>query len=121
MITIDALLNLRLDIFWDARAAHDLAGDYAGLLVVGLADACDALLDAGDHAPGLYHHGALQGRLPERNVINKHALPNALMPVVTLGGATVVGLLGGVVIVETVFNYPGIGSAFAAAAVQLWM
>jgi peptide/nickel transport system permease protein len=41
------------------------------------------------------------------------------MPVVTLGGGTVVGLLSGVVIVETVFDYHGIGSAFAAAAVQL--
>ena len=49
----------------------------------------------------------------------KNPLPNALMPVVTLGGSTVIGLLGGVVIVEVVFNYPGMGSAFASAAVQL--
>jgi peptide/nickel transport system permease protein len=42
-----------------------------------------------------------------------------MIPIVTLAGFSVVGLLGGVVITETVFNYPGIGSAAAAAAGQL--
>ena len=55
----------------------------------------------------------------EKDVINKHARPNALIPVATLAGFQVVGLLGGVVITETVFTYPGIGSAAAAAAASL--
>ncbi len=55
----------------------------------------------------------------EKDVINKHARPNALIPVTTLAGFQVVGLLGGVVITETVFTYPGIGSAAAAAAASL--
>jgi peptide/nickel transport system permease protein len=41
------------------------------------------------------------------------------MPVVTIGGTMVLGLLSGVVITETVFNYPGIGSAAADAASNL--
>jgi len=57
--------------------------------------------------------------LPERDVIYKHARPNAMIPVITLAGFSVVGLLGGVVITETVFNYPGIGQAAANAAAQL--
>jgi len=57
--------------------------------------------------------------LKEKDVINKHARPNALIPVATLAGFQVVGLLGGVVITETVFTYPGIGSAAAAAAASL--
>jgi peptide/nickel transport system permease protein len=57
--------------------------------------------------------------LPERIVINTHARPNALIPVVTTAGISVILLLNGVVITETVFNYPGIGSAVAEAAVQL--
>jgi peptide/nickel transport system permease protein len=57
--------------------------------------------------------------LPEHDVINKHAKPNAMIPVVTLAGFQVISLLGGVVITETVFNYPGIGSAAASAAAQL--
>ena len=54
-----------------------------------------------------------------KNAINKHALPNALIPVTTIAGFTVIGLLGGVIITETIFTYPGIGSAAARAAAQL--
>ena len=52
-------------------------------------------------------------------MIYKHARPNAMLPVVTLAGFTVVGLMGGVIITETVFNYPGIGAAAAEASAQL--
>jgi peptide/nickel transport system permease protein len=52
----------------------------------------------------------------EKDVINKHARPNALIPVATYSGITVAYLLGGVVITETIFNFPGMGSAAAAAA-----
>ncbi len=57
--------------------------------------------------------------ITERNVVNKHALPNALIPVATIGGLVLIGLLNGVVITETVFNYPGIGSFMAQAAISL--
>ena len=57
--------------------------------------------------------------LPERDVIYKHAQPNAMLPVVTMAGFSVVGLLAGAVITETVFNYPGIGSAAVRAATSL--
>jgi peptide/nickel transport system permease protein len=52
-------------------------------------------------------------------VINRHVRRNALIPVVTVAGTTVAGLMNGTVIVETIFNYPGIGSAMAAAALSL--
>jgi peptide/nickel transport system permease protein len=42
-----------------------------------------------------------------------------MLTIATMAGMSVVGLLGGVVITETVFNYPGIGSAAAEAAQQL--
>jgi peptide/nickel transport system permease protein len=47
--------------------------------------------------------------LREARVINKHALKNALLPVVTVVGLEMGHLLGGAVIVETVFAWPGIG------------
>jgi peptide/nickel transport system permease protein len=47
--------------------------------------------------------------IPEGTVINLHARKNALLPVITLFGYTVAMLLGGVVVVETIFDYPGIG------------
>ncbi len=47
--------------------------------------------------------------LPERRVIGRHALRNALNPIVTLTGIRFGALLGGAVVVETVFAWPGIG------------
>jgi peptide/nickel transport system permease protein len=49
--------------------------------------------------------------LSERHVINGHALKNALIPVATVVGMQVGYLLGGDVLVEIVFSYPGIGLA----------
>lgn len=57
--------------------------------------------------------------VPERLVIHRHAKRNALIPVVTVAGMMVLGLLGGVVITETIFDYPGIGRLAATAAQQL--
>jgi ABC-type dipeptide/oligopeptide/nickel transport system permease component len=47
--------------------------------------------------------------LSEWRVINKHALKNALLPVVTVVGLELGHLLGGAVVVETVFAWPGVG------------
>lgn len=116
--TLDSLLNLRFDIFWDS-VRHMI------LPVVTLSYLWWALVMRVTRSSMLetlrqdYITTARSKGLRERVVINRHALPNGLMPVVTLGGNMVVGLLSGVVIVETVFNYPGIGSAAANAAVNL--
>jgi len=47
--------------------------------------------------------------LPERVVIYKHALRNALIPIVTLLGLTLPDLFGGAFIIETIFAWPGMG------------
>ncbi|MBA2570244.1 MAG: ABC transporter permease [Chloroflexi bacterium] len=48
--------------------------------------------------------------LPRARVLGKHALRNALIPIVTLLGLSVPALLAGAVITETIFSYPGLGS-----------
>lgn len=48
--------------------------------------------------------------LPERSVVYKHALRNALAPVVTLAGLQFSAVVSGAVLVETVFSWPGLGS-----------
>lgn len=50
--------------------------------------------------------------LSERTVILRHALRNALLPVITLLGLSVPGLIGGSVIFETIFAIPGMGQLF---------
>lgn len=47
--------------------------------------------------------------LPERVVINRHALRNALIPIITLLGLRIGGVVGGSVVVEIVFARPGLG------------
>ncbi|WP_061972167.1 ABC transporter permease [Sulfolobus acidocaldarius] len=47
--------------------------------------------------------------VPEKVVINLHARRNALIPVLTLYGYTVASLLGGAVVIEDIFSYPGMG------------
>ena len=47
--------------------------------------------------------------LPERRVIFRHALPNALIPVITSVGANLGSLLGGTIVTESVFGMPGLG------------
>ncbi len=47
--------------------------------------------------------------LPERAVVYRHALRNALLPVITILGLSVPGLVGGSVIFESIFSIPGVG------------
>ena len=52
---------------------------------------------------------------PDRTVIFKHALRNALLPVITILGLSIPGLIGGSVIFETIFAIPGMGQLFYAS------
>lgn len=47
--------------------------------------------------------------VPYRQIVWRHVVPNSLLPAVSVIGLTLAWLLGGVVIVESVFNYPGLG------------
>ena len=56
--------------------------------------------------------------LSERVVIYKHALRNALLPLITLLGFSIPGLIGGSVIFETIFAIPGMGQLFYQGAMS---
>ncbi len=56
--------------------------------------------------------------LPERVVIRRHALRNALVPTITVLAIDVGLLMGGIVVVETVFSYPGLGRLLIFAIEQ---
>jgi peptide/nickel transport system permease protein len=118
LLTFDALLNGRFDVFLDALRHMILPIltlsyiSWATFLRVVRSSMLETLRME-------YITTARAKGLPEKDVIYKHARPNAMIPAVTLAGFSVVGLLGGVVITETVFTYPGIGQAAAQAAQQL--
>jgi peptide/nickel transport system permease protein len=118
MNSLDALLNLRFDIFFDALKHLVLpvttlsVVSWAFLLRVTRSSMLDTLRQD-------YMTTARAKGLAEGKVIRRHAVPNALIPVITVGGLTLIGLFNGVVITETVFNYPGMGSFMAEAALSL--
>jgi peptide/nickel transport system permease protein len=118
MYTFDAIINGRFDVFWDAFKHLILPIvtlsyiSWAVLLRVTRSSMLETLRQD-------YVTTARAKGLRERVVIQKHARPNAMLPVVTVGGFELIGLLNGVAITETVFNYPGIGKRFIDAATNL--
>ena len=91
LLSFDALLNGRIDIFWDVlkhRMMPILTLSYiswATFLRVTRGSMLETLRTE-------YVTTARAKGLPERDVINKHAKPNAMMPVVTLAGFQIIGL-----------------------------
>ena len=115
---VDSLLNASPSIFFDALK-HLLLPAFTLIYVT------IALLVRVTRSSMLeelskdYVRTARAKGVPELDVINKHARKNALIPVITISSLLFVGLLQGVIMTETVFNYPGIGRWGAAAALQL--
>jgi peptide/nickel transport system permease protein len=118
LLTIDALLNGRFDVFLDALRHMILPI----LTLSYISWATFVRVTRGSMLETLRQEYVVTARakgLPEGVVVHQHARPNAMLPIVTLAGFQVVGLLAGVIITETVFDYPGIGSAAAQASAQL--
>ncbi|MDE7058776.1 MAG: ABC transporter permease, partial [Lachnospiraceae bacterium] len=57
-----------------------------------------------------YVTGARMRGIREQEILWKHVLPNALLPLVTLLGLSLGSLLGGTAVVEIIYNWPGMGS-----------
>jgi peptide/nickel transport system permease protein len=62
-----------------------------------------------------YVRTAILKGLPRRVVILKHVLRNALMPTITVIAISIGWLMGGIVVIENVFNYPGLGTTLVDA------
>ena len=105
---IDSLLAGNLPLFFEALHHITLP---ALTLLLGLIAVATRLTRAGmlTELRSKYIQVARLKGLPERTVIIKHALRNSLIPVVTLMGLQFGYLIGGAVIVETIFQWPGIG------------
>ena len=48
--------------------------------------------------------------LPEHTVVRRHAMKNAISPILTLLGMQAGGMIGGTVLIEKIFSWPGLGS-----------
>lgn len=118
MYTLDGVLNGRPDVTFDALRHLFLPVltlafiNWAIFVRVTRTSMLDVLNQE-------YVRTARAKGLTEKVVINTHALRNALIPIATLGGLVFVGLLNGVIITETVYNFRGMGWFAANAALRL--
>ena len=65
-----------------------------------------------------YVEAARSRGLSERRVVLRHALPNALLPVLTITGITVASLIGGALLIEVTYSWPGIANRLQEAIAQ---
>lgn len=115
---IDGLFSGNIPYAWDALIAVFLP---ALTLCVGIIGALTRIVRS-SMMEALRQDYVILARskgLNERTVIYRHALKNALLPAVTVTGLIFAALLGGAVIVEDVFSWPGVGAAALAAALSL--
>ena len=114
----DSLLNGNFRVFWDALSHLVLPavtlciGSFALMVRVMRSSMLEELNKD-------YVRTARAKGLTKWQIVYKHAGKNAIIPVITLASIQFIRLLGGTVIVETIFDYPGIGRFGVIAAQQL--
>ncbi|WP_427918736.1 ABC transporter permease [Streptomyces sp. cg40] len=97
--------------------ARSLVLPVAALAAVGLTGIAKQTRDSLREVMGREFITALRADgMPERRIVFGHGLRNAAIPVVTLVGVFFVGMLGGTVLVESVFVLPGLGSLAVSSA-----
>jgi peptide/nickel transport system permease protein len=129
-VLVAATLSLSLPAFWLARMLQYWLGykigwfpvaGFSGFVSLLLPGATLALLFVGYYSRLIhtnmvevlespYVQNARAKGMSESAVLFRHALPNALIPVVTVLGMDIAGLFGGVLFTENVFALPGIGT-----------
>jgi peptide/nickel transport system permease protein len=110
MYTVNGLLSAQWNVFLDAMRHMILPAIALGTIPLAIIARItrSSLLDV----LGLdYVRTARAKGLTDWSVVRKHALPNALLPMVTVIGLQIGGLLSGAVLTETIFNLPGVGAA----------
>jgi peptide/nickel transport system permease protein len=118
LYTIDALLQGDAEVFWNALHHLILPSLVLGLFTMGLITRTtrSSLLETLSMD---YIRTARAKGLTEQMIVIKHALGNALIPVITVIGLGFSNLLGGTVLVETIFGWPGIGMYAYKSATSL--
>ncbi|HEU0115851.1 MAG TPA: ABC transporter permease [Thermomicrobiales bacterium] len=117
-LTVDSLLAGQPDVFW-------LAVKHLALPTIVLSIGSMAIITRtlrGDLLEVMNQDFIRTARakgLPERRVVAAHTLRNALIPSLTMIGLSIGWTLGGTILVETVFDWPGIGNYAVEAATRL--
>src|ERR671919_1762 len=117
LYTIDSLLNFDMGALLDALrhlALPAITMGYGSTAIIARMMRSSLVEELGED----YVDAARAKGLPERLVIRRHARRNALMPTMTVIGLTWGFLLQGTVVVELIFNWPGLGRWMTDAVLQ---
>jgi peptide/nickel transport system permease protein len=109
MYTIDSLLKLDLRKFFIALYYLALPCLTLGLLLSGIFERI-VRVNLKQNLKAEYIEAARARGIPERQILVAHALKNAMIPVITVLGLTTASLLGGAVLTEVTFSWPGLAS-----------
>ena len=107
---LDGIITLNGELFWDALEHLVLPGVTLGLLVSGIfirmvrVNMLQTL--RADYVESAHARG-----VADRRVLFMHAFRNALIPIITIMGLQAALLLGGAILTETTFSWPGLGAA----------
>jgi peptide/nickel transport system permease protein len=118
MPVLDSLIQGNLPYFWDSFAALILPTITLGYSTLGALTRVvrSSMMESMRQD---YILLARSKGLAERTVIYRHALKNAILPAITIAGLIFAFLLGGVVVVEYIFSWPGVGQAALQASLYL--
>ncbi len=109
VLLVDAALQGNAKAFWDVFVHHLLPCLTLGLLVCGVFIRL-VRVNILQTLQSDYVEAARARGIGEGNVLRRHAFRNALVPVVTVVGLQAAQLLGGAVLTENTFNWPGLGT-----------
>jgi peptide/nickel transport system permease protein len=109
ILIVDLALEGNWAGVWDVFLHLILPAVTLGLLVMGVFIRL-VRVNVGQALGGDYVEAARARGVPEKRVVSRHAFRNALVPVVTVMGLQVALLLGGAVLTEKTFSWPGVGT-----------
>ncbi len=114
---LDSLLQCNGQQFWGAIRHLVLPASTLGILLSGIF--ANALrLNLRRALDSDYVEAARSRGLSETRVVLRHALPNAILPVLTIAGITVASLIGGALLIEVTYSWPGVAYRLQEAISQ---
>lgn len=114
LYTVDSLLHFNLSQFFTSLYYLALPSLTLGVLLSGVFERM-VRVNLKQTLKADYVEAARARGIPERRIVVAHALKNALIPVITVLGLTFASLLGGAILTEVTFSWPGLANRLYAA------
>jgi peptide/nickel transport system permease protein len=117
LYTIDSLLRGHLDQFFTALYYLALPSFTLGILISGIFERI-VRVNLKQALQADYVEAAKARGIPEFQILVNHALKNAMIPVITILGLTLAAMLGGAILTEVTFSWPGLANRLYRAIAQ---